>query len=298
MARESKASLSTPHAFPFRLVERTEVVGERQVALVLSTAAGFLRRNEPWPVSLIAEALAQAILLLDPPERLERVRLAALQNVSLLQDVAHVGIIFLLFLLGLDMQPRALLTTMRNSTVVALASALLFALVGAGVAHLFGFTPTEALITGVAMMFSSTIIGIKLLPTTVLHHRRTGELMVGLLLLQDMIAILVLVALMGLPKSVNELSEKLGIPIAACYRRIRSLEKAGLLYCVDRGLTQKGKRVCLYKATIRNGMIMLEKNKVRVRLDMIDGSINNYDYDAMAPQNGPGGKIEEHATGM
>ena len=123
--------------------------------------------------------------------------LALITNLTLLQDIAHVGIIFLLFLLGLDMQPRALLTTMRNATLVALASALCFALIGAGVAYAFGFSRTEALITGLAMMFSSTIIGIKLLPTTVLHHRHTGELMVGLLLLQDMIAILVLVALMG-----------------------------------------------------------------------------------------------------
>lgn len=123
--------------------------------------------------------------------------LALITDLTLLQDIAHVGIIFLLFLLGLDMQPRALLTTMRNSTLVALASALCFALIGAAVAHAFGFSRTEALITGIAMMFSSTIIGIKLLPTTVLHHRHTGELMVGLLLLQDMIAILVLVALMG-----------------------------------------------------------------------------------------------------
>ena len=104
-------------------------------------------------------------------------------------------------------------------------------------------------------------------------------------LLTEEYSIQVLVALIGLPKSVNELSEKLGIPIAACYRRVRSLEKAGLLYCVERGLTQKGKRVCLYKAKIRNGTISLEKNKVRVRLDMIDGSIENYDYDAFAPQS-------------
>jgi 3-hydroxymyristoyl/3-hydroxydecanoyl-(acyl carrier protein) dehydratase len=87
VARESQTSLATPHAFPFRLVERSETVGERQVVIVLSTAAGFLRRNEPWPVTLVAEVLAQAILLLDPPERLERARLAALQNVSLLQEV-------------------------------------------------------------------------------------------------------------------------------------------------------------------------------------------------------------------
>ena len=123
--------------------------------------------------------------------------LGLITNLTMLQDIAHIGIIFLLFLLGLDMQPRALLTTIRNSTVVALTSSLCFALVGAAAAAAAGFTRAEALITGIAMMFSSTIIGIKLLPTTVLHHRHTGELMVGLLLLQDMIAILVLVALMG-----------------------------------------------------------------------------------------------------
>jgi Kef-type K+ transport system membrane component KefB len=47
------------------------------------------------------------------------------------------------------------------------------------------------------MMFSSTIIGIKLLPTTVLHHRHIGEMMVGLLLLQDLIAIICLVLIMA-----------------------------------------------------------------------------------------------------
>jgi len=45
------------------------------------------------------------------------------------------------------------------------------------------------------MMFSSTIIGLKLLPTTVLHHKHMGELMVGLLLLQDMLAIFTLILL-------------------------------------------------------------------------------------------------------
>jgi Kef-type K+ transport system membrane component KefB len=39
------------------------------------------------------------------------------------------------------------------------------------------------------MVFSSTIIGIKLLPTTMLHHQHTGELLISILLLQDIIAI-------------------------------------------------------------------------------------------------------------
>jgi Kef-type K+ transport system membrane component KefB len=123
--------------------------------------------------------------------------LALITDLHLLQDFAHFGIIFLLFLLGLDMQPRALLTTMRESMLVALASSLIFWLVGYATAVVLDLPHQQALIVGIAMMFSSTIIGIKLLPTTVLHHRHTGELMVGLLLLQDMIAILVLVLLSG-----------------------------------------------------------------------------------------------------
>jgi len=42
--------------------------------------------------------------------------------------------------------------------------------------------------------------------------------------------------------SAQEISQRYGIPIAACYRKIRILEEAGLIQCVDRILTQKGKR--------------------------------------------------------
>ncbi len=121
--------------------------------------------------------------------------LTLVTDLKLLTDVGHVGIIFLLFLLGLDMQPRALMLTLRKSTVVGLISSAAFMVMGFTVATAFGFTLVEAMIIGAAMMFSSTIIAIKLLPTTVLHHRPIGELMIGLLLLQDLIAILTLVVL-------------------------------------------------------------------------------------------------------
>ena len=47
------------------------------------------------------------------------------------------------------------------------------------------------------MIFSSTIIGIKLLPTTILHHQHTGEVMISVLLFQDLLAILVLLVIHG-----------------------------------------------------------------------------------------------------
>ena len=129
--------------------------------------------------------------------------LSMVTDVQLLADIAHVGIIFLLFLLGLDMQPQALWTTLRKSTVVAVISSAFFLGFGFGVAILFGFTQFDALIIGAAMMFSSTIIGIKLLPTTVLHHRHIGDLMIGLLLLQDLLAIVVLMLLLDAAETTN-----------------------------------------------------------------------------------------------
>lgn len=118
-------------------------------------------------------------------------------DLKLLSDISHFGIIFLLFLLGLDMQPQALIATLKKATLIAIGSSLIFALTGFLVAVGFGFTNTEGLVIGAAMMFSSTIIGIKLLPTTVLHHRHVGEIMIGLLLLQDVIAIFVLLVLLS-----------------------------------------------------------------------------------------------------
>lgn len=118
-------------------------------------------------------------------------------DLQLLSDIGHIGIIFLLFLLGLDMQPQALLTTLRKSTVVGLASCAVFFVGSWLLTLLFMDDAMQAAIVAIAMVFSSTIIGIKLLPTTVLHHRHIGEMMVGLLLLQDLLAIIVLVLIMA-----------------------------------------------------------------------------------------------------
>lgn len=120
---------------------------------------------------------------------------SVVENTQLLTDMAEIGIIFLLFLLGLDMQLSNLISTLRKSLVVGVVSCLAFVAVGYSVTSALGFNNSEAVIIGLCLMFSSTIIGIKLLPTTVLHHRHSGELMVGILLIQDFIAILVLLAI-------------------------------------------------------------------------------------------------------
>lgn len=118
-------------------------------------------------------------------------------DANLLSDIAEIGIMFLLFLIGLDMQPGSLVRILRKASLVVVGSTLAFAVLGGAVARLAGMNWHESMVIGMAMTFSSTIIGIKLLPTTVLHHKYTGELVVGLLLLQDLVAIITLLVIGG-----------------------------------------------------------------------------------------------------
>ena len=140
----------------------------RQSMLVAYIALGVL--VGPWGVGLIEDATTA-------------------------QGIGEIGIIFLLYLLGLNLHPQKLARMIREATVVTVWSSLAFAGAGAAVALVFGFTLPEVLVIGALSMFSSTIIGLKLLPTTTLHHRHAGEVIISVLLLQDVIAIVLLLGL-------------------------------------------------------------------------------------------------------
>jgi Kef-type K+ transport system membrane component KefB len=65
-------------------------------------------------------------------------------------------------------------------------------LLGLVTALALGYPIIDSLIIGVALMFSSTIVSLKLIPTTQLHHHHVGEVMISVLLLQDVIAIVLI----------------------------------------------------------------------------------------------------------
>lgn len=149
---------------------------------VLSTLALFTRQ------SLLVAYIVLGVIL--GPWGLKLVK-----NSGTIQQVGDVGIIFLLFLLGLDLQPQNLFHSLRKMSLITAISSGIFFAIGFFTCHFFGYTFTECLMIGTISMFSSTIIGIKLLPTTILHHQHTGELVISILLLQDIIAIAVLLGL-------------------------------------------------------------------------------------------------------
>lgn len=171
-------------------------------AALLATAALFTR--QPLLVAYIAIGC-----VLGPHA------LAWVADPAVLNEISQIGIIFLLFLVGLDLQPSKLKNMVGATTLVALLSSAVFFACGAGLMLAFGFSTTDSLIVGIACTFSSTIIGIKLLPTTVLHHRHIGELVVSLLLVQDLIAILVLIMMTGLQDDPEQVIFSVGRVLAA-----------------------------------------------------------------------------------
>ena len=122
---------------------------------------------------------------------------------ELIADISHIGIVFLLYLLGLDLFPQELWKMLGEALWVTLLSSVIFFMAGFAIAYGFSYPLPEALLIGSIMMFSSTIIGVKLLPTTALHHRHTGQIIISVLLIQDLVAIIILLMLQGYGKNDN-----------------------------------------------------------------------------------------------
>ena len=75
----------------------------------------------------------------------------------LIAELAHIGIIFLLFLLGLDLSPRKLLGQIQEAVGVTLISSITFALLGYGVGLAAGLSRVDCLVVGMASTLSSTV---------------------------------------------------------------------------------------------------------------------------------------------
>ena len=114
-----------------------------------------------------------------------------------IEKLSHVGVILLLYLLGINLKPDRLYNLFSKTAVVTLLTSLVFLMVTTSAALAFGFDFVESIIIGASLMFSSTIVSLKLIPTTALHHRHTGEMMISVLLMQDVIAIILIVMLSG-----------------------------------------------------------------------------------------------------
>jgi len=72
--------------------------------------------------------------------------------------------------------------------------------------------------------------------------------------------------------SAQRLSKICRIPIAACYRRIHDLEKAGLIFISDEREVSKGRKVKLYRCGLKSATLRFSHGKFKVDYDTSNGS--------------------------
>ena len=126
------------------------------------------------------------------------------ESTPLLNELADLGVTLLLFTIGLKLRVRSLLkpevwgvATLHMGVTVAVFGAILFGLGAAGIALFSGLNVTTALIVAFALSFSSTVFAVKALDTAGESGSRFGRIAIGVLIVQDIAAVVFLAASSG-----------------------------------------------------------------------------------------------------
>jgi len=112
--------------------------------------------------------------------------------------LSQLGIAFLLFMVGLSLNPRVIKTVGKISVVTGLGQILFTSIIGFGIARLFGFGMIEAIYVAIALTFSSTIVIMKLLSDKKELDTLYGRIAVGFLIVQDIVAMFILIFITSL----------------------------------------------------------------------------------------------------
>lgn len=139
------------------------------------------------------------------------------------ESFSEIGITLLLFIIGLGLNASVIRSLGRVSIVTA--SIVLFAVgfAGYGTSLLLGFDQPTAVILGLSMFFSSTIIILKVLSDNKELSRLYGQIAIGVILVDDVVATIALVVVSAF--SSNEAFTPLTIGILL----LKALGLAGLL---------------------------------------------------------------------
>ena len=156
-----------------------------ELSLVIVVAAG---------VSLVMRLLRQPLILgyiltgiLVGPSALNLIH-----DQEAFQGFSNIGIALLLFIIGLGMNISTIKRVGKSAFITAGALLVSVGTIGFVAAVLLGFGNTEAYIAGLALFFSSTIIIVKMLTDKKEQNRLHGQIAIGIILLDDLVATLAL----------------------------------------------------------------------------------------------------------
>lgn len=172
-------------------------MSELALVIVLAAALGILAKllRQPTILAYLAAGVVIGVF-----------SFFNFDNREFFQIFSNLGIMFLLFLVGLEINYTSLKIVGKASVLVGLGQIIFTALFGFLISTMLGFNVLHSFYIAVALTFSSTIIVVQLLSEKKALNSLYGKLSTGFLLVQDFVAILILIFLAGLEKGEASLS--------------------------------------------------------------------------------------------
>ena len=115
-----------------------------------------------------------------------------------IKTLGELGVVFLMFGLGLEFSLRKLAKVGATAFVAALAQIILLIWVGYEIGRFFSWSPMDSLFLGAMMAISSTTITVKALEELGLKKEKFANLIYGILIIEDILAISLIVMLTGI----------------------------------------------------------------------------------------------------
>lgn len=137
------------------------------------------------------------------------------KSASTLNLFSDIGIALLLFIIGLGLNPRVVKEVSRTASIVGTAQVAVIAVLGFIVGRTFNLTNNESLFLGASLAISSTIIILKLISDKKEQGRLYGKIAVSVSLVQDIIAIALVVMTSAGRNHSLVLSSLIGLTIKA-----------------------------------------------------------------------------------
>jgi CPA2 family monovalent cation:H+ antiporter-2 len=125
-------------------------------------------------------------------------------NLALAQQLSEVGVILLMFGVGLHFRLEDLLAVRNVAVPGAIGQSIATTLVGALVGVAFGLPFTSGLVLGMAMAIASTVVLTRVLGDNRVLDTTAGHVAVGWLIVQDVITVIVLVLIPTLAPSTGD----------------------------------------------------------------------------------------------
>jgi monovalent cation:H+ antiporter-2, CPA2 family len=122
-----------------------------------------------------------------------------------IQTLGELGVVFLMFSLGLEFSLRKLFRVGATAIVAALSEIVLMLWIGYEIGRAFGWGTMDALFLGAILAISSTTIIVKALSELGLKRESFAQLVFGILIVEDILGIAMLVLLSGIAQT-GELS--------------------------------------------------------------------------------------------